>query len=51
MIRPGLFHSIKSISKNLTLLEFETPVDKNDLVRLYDNYGRKNTPYENKKNI
>lgn len=49
MIRPGLFHSIKSISKNLTLLEFETPVDKNDLVRLYDNYGRKNTPYENKK--
>ena len=42
MISRGLFHSIKSISKEgLLALEFETPVDKNDLVRLKDSYGRK----------
>ena len=36
----GLFHSIKSISKEgLIALEFETPVDKNDLVRFKDSYG------------
>jgi len=49
MIRPGLFHSIKSTSKNLNLLEFETPADKRNLVRLYDNYGRSNKPYESSK--
>ena len=49
MIRPGLFHSIKSISNNLNLLEFETPVDKRNLVRLYDSYGRSNKPYESSK--
>jgi mannose-6-phosphate isomerase-like protein (cupin superfamily) len=50
MIRSGLFHSIKCISKRkLLALEFETPVDKNDLVRFQDKYGRKNTSYEGKK--
>ncbi|MBH09662.1 MAG: hypothetical protein CMG74_04765 [Candidatus Marinimicrobia bacterium] len=49
MIRPGLFHSIRSLSKNFIALEFETPSNKRDLVRLYDNYGRKNKPYENQK--
>ncbi len=54
MIRTGLFHSIKCISKKpLIALEFETPVNKNDLVRYYDKYGRENTSYEkgNKKTL
>ena len=54
MIRTGLFHSIKCISKKpLTALEFETPVAKNDLVRYYDKYGRENISYEkgNKKTL
>ena len=35
MIARGLFHSIKSLSKRLCT-EFETPVDKLDLVRSKD---------------
>ena len=51
MIARGLFHSIKALSKNgLLALEFETPVDKNDLVRFKDDYGRENKFYEGKKN-
>ena len=47
MIRPGLFHSTKALSKNIsTVLEIETPINKNDLVRFKDNYGRENKPYE-----
>ena len=50
MIARGLFHSIKSISKNgLIALEFETPVNKKDLVRFKDAYGRRNKSYEGKK--
>ena len=50
MIARGLFHSIKALSKDgLTALEFETPVDKNDLVRFKDNYGRAQKSYEGKK--
>ena len=50
MIARGLFHKIKSLSKNgLTALEFETPVNKNDLVRFKDNYGRTQKTYEGKK--
>tara|TARA_Y100000389_G_C17437410_1_gene506380 strand:+ start:452 stop:1141 length:690 start_codon:yes stop_codon:yes gene_type:complete len=50
MIARGLFHQIKSVSKDgLLALEFETPVDKKDLVRFQDNYGRENKPYEGKK--
>lgn len=50
MIARGLFHSVKSISKEgLTALEFETPVDKNDLVRFKDNYGRAKKKYEGSK--
>ena len=49
IFRPGLFHSIKSISKNgLYLLETESPYEKKDLVRLEDNYGRKSKRYEGK---
>ena len=50
MMARGLFHSIKSVSKNgLIALEFETPVNKNDLVRFKDNYGREKKSYEGKK--
>ncbi len=51
-IRPGLFHSTKALSKNgATILEIETPINKNDLVRFKDDYGRENKPYENKKKM
>ena len=30
-------------------LEFETPVNKNDLIRFKDSYGRAKKPYEGKK--
>ena len=47
MIRKGLFHSTKATSKSgVTLFEVETPVDKFDLVRLKDSYGREGKPYE-----
>ena len=40
MIARGLFHSIKSLSKKgLVALEFETPVNKKDLVRFKDHMG------------
>jgi len=49
MIRRGLFHSTKALSENgILVLEIETPNDKNDLVRLRDNYGRSNNGYEKK---
>jgi quercetin dioxygenase-like cupin family protein len=47
MIRRGLFHSTKAISdKGAFVFEIETPVDKQDLVRLNDQYGRASKPYE-----
>lgn len=50
VFRPGLFHSIKSISKKgLFALEFETPYKKRDLLRFKDDYGRKSKNYEGKK--
>lgn len=49
MIRPTLFHSSKSLSqKGSIIIEIETPVDKDDLVRLKDFYGRENKRYESK---
>tara|TARA_R110002074_G_scaffold196401_1_gene363226 strand:+ start:9009 stop:9698 length:690 start_codon:yes stop_codon:yes gene_type:complete len=45
-LRRGLFHSTKSLSNPLLLLEVETPKDKHDLVRLSDNYGREYKAYE-----
>ena len=49
MIRTGLFHSIKGVSKNgVSALEFETPMYKKDLVRFKDDYGRRSKPYEGK---
>ncbi len=51
VLRPGLFHQIKA-SKNhdLFALEIENPYLKNDLIRMQDNYGRKNKGYEKLKN-
>lgn len=50
VFRPGLFHSIESVSKKGTFaLEFETPYDKNDLLRFKDKYGRKYKNYEGSK--
>jgi mannose-6-phosphate isomerase-like protein (cupin superfamily) len=46
MIRKGLFHSTKACQNHLSLFEIETPVDKHDLVRLHDSYGRTGQPYE-----
>jgi hypothetical protein len=47
MLRRGLFHSTKAISEGgIFMLEVETPKDKNDLVRLDDEYGRADTGYE-----
>ena len=52
MIRPGLFHSTKSISsKRITMLEIEIPIDKSDLVRFQDEYGRAEKPYEGSDSI
>ena len=47
MIRKGLFHSTTSCAAEGTwLMEIETPVDKHDLVRFRDSYGREGKPYE-----
>jgi mannose-6-phosphate isomerase-like protein (cupin superfamily) len=47
MIRQGLFHCTKNTSSDYaTVLEIETPIDKDDLVRFKDDYGRENKPYE-----
>ena len=47
MIRKGLFHSTQAVSENgACVLEIETPVDKHDLVRFKDSYGREGKPYE-----
>ncbi len=50
VVRPGLFHSLKAVSKNgMSALEFETPYNKADLIRFEDRYGRKNKSYEGSK--
>ena len=47
MIRKGLFHSTKAINlRGAWVFEIETPVDKHDLVRFKDSYGREGKPYE-----
>jgi mannose-6-phosphate isomerase-like protein (cupin superfamily) len=52
MIRPGLFHSTKSLSKEgAQIIEIETPNKKGDLIRFKDNYGREKKPYESKKSM
>ena len=46
------FHKSKNIgNKTSHILEIESPIDKNDLVRMNDKYGRAGTPYESSKNF
>lgn len=46
IIRQGVFHSTEALTDNVILLEVETPVDKEDLLRIKDSYGRESKPYE-----
>lgn len=47
IIRPGLFHqTVADLGTDVVLIEVESPVDKRDLVRLDDAYGRAKTAYE-----
>lgn len=52
MIREGLFHSTQAVSpEGANLIEVETPCDKTNLVRLDDEYGREEKPYEGNDSI
>ncbi len=45
----GVFHSTMALSpEGILIMETETPTNKKDLVRLYDNYGRSGKGYEGK---
>lgn len=47
-IDQGVFHSTKPLSPDgLIIMELETPNNKQDLLRLGDQYGRTGTSYEN----
>ena len=47
LIEKGAFHQTTSVSKSgAFVMEIETPVNKRDLVRLKDKYGRKGKGYE-----
>jgi acetolactate synthase-1/2/3 large subunit len=47
VIGPGVFHQTTAISQDgVFLMEIETPVNKRDLVRLSDAYGRTGLGYE-----
>jgi len=51
MIRHGVFHrTTNMVSETLQMFEIETPVNKSDIVRLGDQYGRQGVPhrYEDK---
>lgn len=44
-----VFHRTCALEDNTWILEIESPVDKADLIRLSDNYGRKDKGYESLK--
>jgi len=48
IIENGVFHSTKALSKEVFVMEIETPPNKKDLVRLKDSYGREGKGYEGK---
>jgi mannose-6-phosphate isomerase-like protein (cupin superfamily) len=49
MLRQGMFHQTENISEEcINLIEVETPNDKFDLIRIEDDYGRKNKSFENR---
>lgn len=48
IFRNGMFHQTHNISKEpIYLIEVETPDNKYDLIRIEDDYGRKNQNFEN----
>lgn len=52
IIEEEVFHSSRAVSKNgAILMEIESPPNKRDLVRLKDEYGRKEQGYEGKKSM
>ena len=52
MIRHGVFHQTTNMTgETLQLFEIETPVDKADIVRLEDSYGRAGVPYGNEDDV
>src|SRR3989344_641824 len=52
VIDKGVFHSTMALSPlGISLLETETPVNKGDLVRLNDTYGRAGKSYEGGKHV
>lgn len=52
VIEKGVFHSTMALSpEGISLLETETPVNKGDLVRLNDTYGRAGKSYESGKYV
>lgn len=47
-LEKGVFHATQAISEGgAVILEIETPINKKDLVRLEDRYGREQLGYEN----
>ena len=49
MLRQGMFHQTENISDEpINLIEVETPNNKFDLVRIEDDYGRKNQAFESR---
>lgn len=45
-IGAGVFHQTRAGASGARLIETETPADKYDILRLKDEYGRENKPYE-----
>lgn len=45
VVEPGVFHRVKTLY-GATLVEVESPPNRNDIVRLEDRYGRQGKPYE-----
>jgi mannose-6-phosphate isomerase-like protein (cupin superfamily) len=52
MIRHGVFHQTTNMTREgLQLFEIENPVNKADIVRLEDSYGRAGSPYGNEDEV
>lgn len=50
MIRAQVFHRSWAMVGDVEILEIETPINKTDLIRIDDKYGRTGQPYENESN-
>jgi len=47
LLEKGVFHSTRALSSGEAIvMETETPINKKDLVRLHDKYGREHAAYE-----